>query len=549
MTFITLDERQLNDFELITDGSFYPLDGFMTYENYISCLEKMTINNGKDFFPLPIVLHITEEIKTNIENEKTVILKHETGLELGEMLVESIFEIDLMKEIESLVGYYDKNHPHIEFLEAYISLGYKYYVGGKIIRHNKVPHYDFNEYRLTPFEMKEFIKEKSWKNVIGFQTRNPMHISHIELTYYALNEVEESNLFLHPVVGQTQIGDIDYVTRVKCYKEILKYYNSNEVKLGLLPLCMKMCGPKEALLHALIRKNYGCTHFIVGRDHAGPSVKNSKGESFYAPYDAQEMMTKYADIIGIKPIFSKEIVYVTSTKSLSVTHKKIDDVKSEYEVIHRISGTEFRRRLRENEKIPEWFSDKNVVEILRSTVCKGFCVYFIGLSGSGKSTMAKFLESKLKEMTNRPITILDGDIIRQNISKGLGFSLEDRSTNVQRIGFVASEIVKHNGICIVANIAPLKKDRLINKLKISKTGGKYIEVFMNTSLEVCENRDTKNLYSKARAGLIKDFTGISSPFEDANESDIMINGSNEIKENLNTILNYLLENKIIEKNL
>lgn len=539
MLIITLDERQLCDFELITNGSFYPLDGFMTYDNYISCLTEMTINDGKDFFPLPITLPILPI--NDVENHKTVVFKHETGLELGEMVIESIYDIDVEKEAKSIIGYYDKNHPYIEILEAYISLGYTKCIGGKIIKYDKVPHYDFEQYRMSPLQMKEFIKKNGWTSIIGFQTRNPMHKSHIALTKYALENVPNGKLFINPVVGYTQIEDIDYSIRVKCYKEVLEYYDNDSVKLGLLPLYMKMGGPKEALLHALIRRNFGCTHFIVGRDHAGPSSKNCKGETFYKSYEAQELFSKYADIIGIKPIFAKEIVYVIDKTIDDGRYTTIDCINKEVEEVHQISGTEFRRRLRNNEEIPEWFSDEKVIDILKTTINKGFCVYFVGLSGSGKTTISKFLESRLKEYTNRPISILDGDIVRQNLSKGLGFSLEDRSTNVQRIGYVASEIVKHGGICLVANIAPFQKDRILNRLRI----GKYIEVFVNTTIEECERRDVKGLYKKARIGEIKDFTGISSPFEIPTKSEIILDGKEKIENNLEKIINYLFENKFL----
>jgi sulfate adenylyltransferase len=355
--------------------------------------------------------------------------------------------------------------------------------------------------------------------VVGFQTRNPMHRAHYELTQYALNRTGDSDakLFLNPVVGETQSCDIDYHVRVHCYRKMLPKYKENTVLMGLLPLAMRMAGPREACLHALIRRNYGCTHFVVGRDHAGPSFKKANGESFYGPYDAQNLFFKHANEIGIKPIVSKMIVY-NSSKDL---YQAIDTVPVGDNVL-KLSGTEVRKRLRSGDEIPVWFSYPEIVEILRKgNKTRGTCYYFVGLSASGKTTFANMLKARLLEADiGREITVLDGDIVRTNLSRGLGFSKIDRSTNVRRIGFVASEIVKHGGTVICANIAPYDEDRLANRKLIESTGGRYVEIWVNTPLEVCETRDVKGLYKLAREGKIKQFTGISDPFEEPSRCDV-----------------------------
>lgn len=539
--FITLNKRQLCDFELIINGAFHPLKGFMNKKDYFSCIYNMYILNG--FFPIPITLCIDEKTKIQLEKENSVILKDETGLILGEMDISdkenSIYKSDIKTECLSVFNCYDDNHPYIQILNDYQKNGLIYNIGGEILNYKKIQHYDFEDIRLTPSETKEFFKKNNWKNIIGFQTRNPMHRSHYELTLNSMENINDSKLLIHPVVGITQDSDINYFTRVKCYNKIMKYYNQNNVKLSLLPLSMRMAGPKEALLHALIRKNYGCTHFIVGRDHAGPSSKRKDGKTFFEPYDAQKILLKFADVIDIIPIISKEIVYTVDENSIG-NYSQIDKIKKNSNIFN-ISGTEFRNMINNNLEVPSWYSFPEVIQELKLNKNIALCLYFVGLSGSGKSTMCNHMMSKFKELTNKKVSILDGDIVRLNLSKGLGFSKEDRSTNIRRIGYVASEITKHDGIVLVANIAPFEDDRKFNKNLISQYGN-YVEIFMDTDIEECEKRDVKGLYKLARKGEIKNFTGIDSPFEKP-QSDIILDGKNSIKENINIILNYLNEIK------
>jgi sulfate adenylyltransferase len=413
------------------------------------------------------------------------------------------------------------------------------------LHQSRKPDFDFQEDRMTPEQTRIFFADNDWSTIIGFQTRNPMHRSHLELTKYAMKQVnnDDTKLLIQPIVGVTQECDIDYYTRVKCYKLIMKEYPEGSAKLSLLPLSMRIAGPREAMWHALIRKNYGCTHFIVGRDHAGPSSKKKNGDSFYGPYDAHELLEKHTDEIGIEIVKSKMIVYVKDTQD----YMPIDEVPEGMEVLN-ISGTEQRRMLRNSEEIPSWFTYPSIVEELRKSVVpldkRGFCIYLIGLSGSGKSTIANTLKNKLQELVDRPISILDGDIVRKNLSKGLGFSKEDRSTNVKRIGYVASEIVKHRGIAICSNIAPYEEDRLENRKLISEHGG-YIEVYVNTPLETCEDRDVKGLYKLARQGVIKEFTGISDPFEKPEHSEIVLNDCKNLQGSIDTIINKLKELKYL----
>lgn len=511
---VVLDDKTLCDLECLMNGYFDPINTFMNEKDWRNVCENLHLSNNH-FFPLPITLAL-EKNKYNIGDVITLV--DETNYPLATMEIDELFDVDVDYECEHAYGTTDTNHPYVSYKQQHRNCQY---ASGNLTKINDVRHYDFVEHRMTPVETREYFKNHGWETIVGFQTRNPMHRAHFELTKYALNKTGNNNakLFLNPVVGETQSVDIDYHTRVHCYKKMMPRYEENQATLGLLPLAMRMAGPREACLHALIRKNFGCTHFVVGRDHAGPSFKTKDGESFYGPYDAQDLFFKHADEIGIKPIVSKMIVFNNTTQE----YQPIDEVPEGDEVLN-LSGTEVRRRLVNNESIPEWFSYPEVVELLRSSnKSRGVCYYFIGLSGCGKTTFANILRTKLLEKTpSLEITILDGDVVRQELSKGLGFTKEDRSMNVRRIGYVASEIVKHGGVVICANIAPYDEDRLVNRKRIESIGGKYIEIFVDTPLEICEQRDVKGLYKLAREGVIKQFTGISDPFESPTKADVVI---------------------------
>ncbi|MEO1276865.1 MAG: bifunctional sulfate adenylyltransferase/adenylylsulfate kinase, partial [Pseudomonadota bacterium] len=370
-------------------------------------------------------------------------------------------------------------------------------------------HYDYKARRDTPNELRSYFRKLGWRRVIAFQTRNPLHRAHQELTFRAAKEAR-ANLLIHPIVGMTKPGDIDHFTRVRCYEAVLDKYPASTTHLSLLNLAMRMAGPREAVWHGLIRRNHGCTHFIVGRDHAGPG-KNSEGQDFYGPYDAQEMFQQYQDEIGIEMVPFKQMVWVEERGE----YMPADEVPEGATVLA-LSGTELRRRLAEGIDIPEWFSFPEVVTELRRTHPprgkQGFTVFFTGLSGSGKSTIANALMVKLMELGGRPVTLLDGDVVRKHLSSELGFSKEHRDINIRRIGYVASEITKNGGIAICAPIAPYASTRRTVREMIEACGA-FVEVHVATPLEECEKRDRKGLYKLARAGKIKEFTGISDPYE------------------------------------
>jgi len=519
---LTLTPRQICDLELLLNGGFSPLRGFMNRADYDSVVDTMRLSDGT-LWPMPITLDIPEGVATTLGGEDKVALRDQTGLLLAILTVGDFWQPDKEKEAQGVFGTLNKEHPAVAYL---MDEAGPYYLGGTLEGHRLPQHYDFQDLRRSPKELRALFEEQQWTRVVAFQTRNPMHRAHKELTDRAAQEIG-GHLLIHPVVGLTKPGDIDYYTRVRCYKKLLKYYPDDEATISLLPLAMRMGGPREAVWHAIIRKNYGCTHLIVGRDHAGPG-SDSSGTPFYGPYDAQDLVIAHRDELGIDVVPFKLMVYLPGQD----TYQPIDEIEEGVETLS-ISGTELRRRLVEGEAIPAWFSYPDVVAELRRTHPpkheQGFTVFFTGLSGSGKSTLANAVRTKLLELTTRPVTLLDGDVVRIELSKGLGFSQEDRSTNVRRIGYVASEVNKHHGIAVCAPIAPYEADRRANRELITGYGG-YIEVFVDAPLEVCESRDIKGLYAKARAGIIKGFTGIDDPYEAPTNAEVVCHTAEETVE-------------------
>ena len=511
----TLTDRQLCDCEMILDESFSPLNRFMNKDDYLMVLSDMRLTTG-ELFPIPITLDVDKEFSDQVSIGEKIILREKEGFKIATMIVESIWEPDLRQEAELVYGTMDQAHPAVNYM---FNIGKKIYLGGVIEKISMPNHYDYRDYRLGPNEAKIKFKDKGWDKIVAFQTRNPLHRAHIEMTLKAMEELD-AKLFLHPVVGMTKPGDVDHYTRVRCYEHVIEKYPKDSAVLSLLPLAMRMGGPREALLHAIIRKNYGCTHIIIGRDHAGPG-NDSNSNPFYGPYDAQELLNKHKKEIGIEIVPFQFMVYTPSDNSYKPIESLNED--EDYQVL---SGTELRNILDKGDLIPEWFSYPEVInELKRSRPPlnkRGLTIFFTGLSGSGKSTIANGLLIKFLEEGSRPVTLLDGDIVRTHLSSELGFSKEHRSLNVQRIGFVASEITKNGGIAICAPIAPYEYDRKINRELISKFGS-FIEIFVNTSLEKCEERDSKGLYKLARKGMIKEFTGISDPYEEPKNPDIVVN--------------------------
>ncbi len=519
---LDLTERHLRDLELLLNGAFSPLQGFMTRADYEPVLSDLRLASGL-LWPMPITLDVGAELAGSLEAGSKLALRDPEGVMVAVLHVEDLWQPDRKAEAAAVFGTTSRHHPGVAHLLAHEGDSY---VGGRIEGLQLPIHYDFRTLRHSPAELRNEFAKLGWKKVVAFQTRNPMHRAHQELTLRAAKEVEAS-LLIHPVVGLTKPGDVDHYTRVRCYQAVERYYPRNTAKLSLLPLAMRMAGPREAVWHAIIRKNYGCTHFIVGRDHAGPG-NDVDGTPFYGPYDAQELLAKHQDELGIRMVPFRLLVYVEDLDA----YRPVDDVEEGHRVLN-ISGTELRQRLARGSDLPEWFTFPEVARELRRTYRprhqQGFTVFFTGLSGAGKSTIANVLLVKLLEMGWRPVTLLDGDIVRTNLSSELGFSKRDRDINIRRIGFVASEITKNGGIAICAPIAPYDSVRQEVKASV-EAGGGFVLVHVSTPLETCEKRDRKGLYAKARAGIIKEFTGISDPYEVPETAEVELDTTNLLPE-------------------
>jgi sulfate adenylyltransferase len=509
-----LTPRQLCDLELLMNGGFSPLLGFMGQADYESVCSSMRLADGT-LWPMPVVLDLPEELARSLRPGGQLALRDPEGVMLAALNVTEIWEPDREAEAKEVFGTSSTGHPGVAHL---LQRTNSFYVGGQIEGLQAPAHYDFRVLRLTPAELRAEFVRLGWSRIVAFQTRNPMHRAHVELTLRAAKQLQ-ANLLIHPSIGMTKPGDVDHYTRVRCYQAVLQGYPMHTATLSLLPLAMRMGGPREAVWHAIIRKNYGCTHFIVGRDHAGPG-SDSDGKPFYGPYDAQMLLAAHQDELGVAMVPFQMMVYVEDRDEYMPDNEVPEGTR-----VLNISGTELRRRLNEGREIPPWFTYPAVVTELRRSYPprhkQGLTVFFTGLSGSGKSTIANVLLTKFLEVGGRPVTLLDGDIVRKHLSSELGFSKEHRNINIRRIGYVASEITKNGGIAVCAPIAPYHDLRSEVRALIEPEGG-FVLVHVATPLAVCESRDRKGLYAKARAGILKEFTGISDPYEEPTDADVVI---------------------------
>ncbi|OQY31616.1 MAG: adenylyltransferase [Anaerolineaceae bacterium 4572_5.1] len=535
---IQISARALNDLELLATGAFSPLDRFMGKADYENVLANMRLINGT-LFPMPITL-TADPTELPAVGEELVIRNSLNDL-IGIMKLEEVYTWDAEKEARLSLGTNDSRHP----LVSEMSRWGKVCISGELKIINLPKYYDFVDIRQTPAQVRAELEKLGNENVVAFQTRNPLHRVHEELTKRAAKQIGGS-LLIHPVVGLTKPGDVDHYTRVRVYKALLEnYYDKKSTKLSLLPLAMRMAGPREALLHAIIRRNHGANHLIVGRDHAGPG-NDSAGKPFYGPFDAQEMLNKYEEELGVKMVPFKWLVYLPETDEYVEAGKTPEGAK-----VLTISGTQVREDyLAKGKLLPEWFTRPETAEILRESYPakheQGFCIWFTGLSGSGKSATARALTDLLLERGKR-LTVLDGDVVRTHLSKGLGFSAEDRDTNIMRIGYVAGEIVRQGGNVICAAISPYRNAR--NEARKLVPEGNFIMTHVDTSLEVCEARDVKGLYAMARSGEIKGFTGVDDPYEEPINPEITVTGDIiSPEENALKIIEYLEEQGFLLNN-
>lgn len=533
---IKLSDRAICDLELLATGAFSPLDRFMGAKDYARVLGEMRLAGGH-LFPIPVTLPVAND--ESVALDRDVALVDTRNEILAVMTIEEIYEWDLAGTSREVFGTEDARHPLVAEMHSWGRRN----ISGRLQVLNLPRHYDFRELRLTPLETRERLAAMGRTNVVAFQTRNPLHRAHEELTRRAIEEVD-GVLLLHPVVGMTKPGDIDYFTRVRTYKALARnYYDPDRILLSLLPLAMRMAGPREALWHALIRRNYGANHMIIGRDHASPG-NDSNGRPFYDPYAAQELVQQHAAELGMKILPFGEFVYLPGEDRYEDVNKIAPTA-----VTAQLSGTRVREWYRDGgAELPAWFARPEVSAAIAESYPprhkQGFCIWFTGLSASGKSTTAEILTVLLQEF-GRQVTVLDGDVVRNHLSRGLGFSKEDRDANIHRIGFVAAEIVKHHGTVICAAVSPYRATR--NDVRNMIGADRFIEVFMNTPLAECERRDVKGMYLKARRGEIKNFTGIDDPYEPPVQPEIELETLEKSpEENARAIITHLTERGFIK---
>ncbi|MFN2518658.1 MAG: bifunctional sulfate adenylyltransferase/adenylylsulfate kinase, partial [Jatrophihabitantaceae bacterium] len=513
----TLTHRQLCDLELLTCGGFHPLETFLGQEDYLSVCQEMRLADGT-LWPMPVTLDVPGSVLGAAERSGWLALRDPEGAMIAALQITEAWRAARRQEAAVVFGSTDEAHPGVEHL---IRATNPWYVTGRLEVLSLPEHRDFRDLRRTPAQLREEFARRGWERVVAFQTRNPMHRAHHRLTLSAARDAD-ANLLIHPVVGVGMPGDIDAHTRVRCYQAIMPTYPDGTALLSLLPLAMRMGGPREALWHAIIRKNYGATHFIVGREHASPGP-DSEGRPFYPPYEAQNLLARHATELGLQIMPFRRMVYLPDRD----TYRAEDEVPPG-ERVRSISGTEQRRLLNEGGELPSWFTPPAVARELRRTypprVERGFTVFFTGLSGAGKSAIAAVLCVVLRERVGRRVTLLDGDVVRRNLSRELNFSRHGRDSNVLRIGFVAAEITKHRGIAVCAPIAPYDRARREVRRMVEEGGG-FVMVYVATPLGVCESRDRKGLYARARTGKLSHFTGVSDPYEVPANAEVVIDAA------------------------
>lgn len=534
---IQLTERAVCDLEMLATGAFSPLDRFMRQEDYESVLETLRLPTGH-LFPIPITLSVDSDVAIRLDRD--IALRDNKNDLLAVMTVDEAYEWDLEKTARSVFRTDDLRHPLVAEMHRWGKIN----ISGPLKLIKLPARYDFRDLRLTPAQTRTSLAALGRKNVIAFQTRNPLHRAHEEITKRAI-QARDGVLLLHPVVGMTKPGDVDHFTRVRTYKAMTSgYYDPHRIVLALVPLAMRLAGPRESLWHAIIRRNYGANHLIVGRDHASPG-KDSTGRPFYGPSEAQDFVEQFSEEIEVGVVRFSELAYLPERDEYEEVAKLSGGMKRTF-----LSGSQVREDyLQTGKRLPAWFTRPEVARILEQTYPprhkQGFCIWFTGLSGAGKSTTAEILTVLLLE-NGRQVTLLDGDVIRTHLSQGLGFSKEDRDVNIRRIGFVAAEIVRHGGAVICAAVSPYRATR--NDVRNMVGTDHFVEVFVDTPLEVCEQRDTKGMYAKARRGELENFTGISDIYEAPQHAEIVLKGvGRSPEENALQVVEHLVGNGFMRR--
>jgi sulfate adenylyltransferase len=535
----SLNRRQLFDTELLLNGAFSPLRGFLTQRDYDSVLSSMRLAEGT-LWPMPINLDVSADFAKSITLGDNIALRDAEGVLIANMTVSDCWAVDKTAEANAVFGSTDTNHPGVHYLLHETG---DYYLGGTLVGVTAPFYYDFKEHRYSPAQLRAYFEKQNWSNVIAFQTRNPLHRAHVIMTKRLMAE-HKANFVIHTAVGMTKPGDIDHYSRVRCYQKTLTHYPKNSAMLSLLPLAMRMAGPREALWQTIIRQNYGFSHFIVGRDHAGPG-RDNRGGHFYDVKAAQQLVLAYQDELKIKVIAAPFLLYSPERGEFCEETQLLPGEEGLY-----ISGAELRGLLQKGAPIPNWFAYPEIIEELHTVLPprskQGVTLFFTGFSGSGKSTLANGVLVRLLELGGRKVTLLDGDVVRKILSSELTFSKEHRDLNIIRIGYVASEITKNGGIAVCAPIAPYTYTRRRVRTMVEEHGT-FVEIHVATSIDVCESRDRKGLYALARSGKLKGFTGIDDPYEVPEHPELRIDTSEySIAEGVDLVLAKLTEMGIIK---
>lgn len=352
---ITLDHRQASDLEMIGNGAFSPIEGFMGEEDHASVIKSMKLADGTAW-PIPITLSVTEDKSNSLPEEGAIALENSQGTLLAILHLKERHRIDKEHHAQEVFKTKEAEHPGVN--NMYEAGGVA--LGGPVdvIKPPQDPR--FPEYRLVPEETRQEFIDEGWDTVVGFQTRNPMHRAHEYLAKCALENVD--GLLIHPLVGDTKEGDVPAEVRMRCYETLMdNYFPDDRVKLSVMPAKMNYAGPREAILHALIRKNYGCTHFIVGRDHAGVG-------DYYGTYEAQEVFSEFEDgDLGIEPVFFDYAFWCQECGNMASQKTCPHDSDSQIY----LSGTKVREKLRNGESLPSEFSRPEVAELLREAYSGG----------------------------------------------------------------------------------------------------------------------------------------------------------------------------------
>ena len=513
---VLLTQRQKCDLELLTTGALSPLTGFMNQRDYESVIENTSLSDGT-VWPIPYYLDLTDAQAESVNIGDVIALRDAEGFMPAVMTVESKWKPDKNKEAENIYGTSDTEHPGVDYLMNKVG---NVYIGGKVDAVELPFHYDFETLRFSPSELRRHFDKLGWRAIVAFHTSKPMHAVHYEMTMRASKQAN-AHILIHPVVGMAKPGDLHYYSRVHCYEAILKQYPKSLVSLALIPMAMRMAGPREALMNAIIRQNYGCSHYIVGTEHAAPPNVRDSGKRFYTTGASQKYVNQYKNDIDIEIINIEELCYDQDREKFIVSAGNKQALCSS----ESFSNSRILNSLLKQEEIPKWITYPEVLAVLRQSYPpkfqQGLTLFFTGFSGSGKSTLARIIYAKFIEEGKRPVTLLDGDVVRHNLSSELGFSKKDRNTNVRRIGYVASEITKNRGVAICAPIAPYQEIRREVREKIEEYGS-FVEIHVSTSIEECESRDRKGLYAKARKGIIPEFTGISDPYDVPENPEIKV---------------------------